>query len=134
MSDTWANPFAGYFFANDPNVNQNLRQKMALALLMQKRAYPKTFGEGLASIGDSIADVMTMRRIERDDLAAQAKAKELVPDTQIPPVPTTPPATRTSYAPTTEPQPPAVAAVNRIATAQPPPPIPAQPAPPLQTT
>ena len=52
------------------NVPQSLRQKIALAMLMQKRAYPKTFGEGLAAIGDALGDRYGVMGIERDAAAA----------------------------------------------------------------
>ena len=57
VESAFTNPLSSFFFPqNDKNVPQGLRQKIALAMLMQKRAYPKTFGEGLASIG-SVAQV-----------------------------------------------------------------------------
>ena len=54
MSDT--NPFTGlgsFFFANDPKSAsaQDMRRKIALAMLMKKTPFPKTFGEGLSAIG-----------------------------------------------------------------------------------
>ena len=58
MSNTWTNPLASFFFAgkDDKNVPQALRQKIALAMLMQKRAAPQNFGEGLSAIGDALGD------------------------------------------------------------------------------
>src|SRR6187455_2109545 len=77
VESAFTNPLSSFFFPqNDKNVPQGLRQKIALAMLMQKRAYPKTFGEGLASIGDSIGDVMGVRQIERDAAAAEATAQK----------------------------------------------------------
>ena len=71
VESAFTNPLSSFFFPqNDKNVPQGLRQKIALAMLMQKRAYPKTLGEGLSSIGDSIGDVMGVRQIERDAAAA----------------------------------------------------------------
>jgi hypothetical protein len=56
-----------------------LRKRIALAQLMQKRAYPKTFGEGLSSAGDSIMDAFTIKALERQQReydAAKLKEKE----------------------------------------------------------
>lgn len=79
------NPFSGlgsFFFANDKSLPQSTRQKIALAMMMQKRAYPKTFGEGLSAIGDSLGDIGTMRRMEREaaatDAAGRAKEAEII--------------------------------------------------------
>lgn len=87
MSDSWTNPFsplASIFWpGRDKDTPQSLRQKIALAMLSQKRPYPKTFGEGLAAIGDAIGDRSMMARIEAEaagderavtDLAAKAGA------------------------------------------------------------
>ena len=48
------------------------RRRMAMAMMSQKRAFPKTFGEGLASIGDSIGDIAMMKYAER--LAREERA------------------------------------------------------------
>jgi hypothetical protein len=68
----------GFFWGNDPNVNQQLRQRIAMAMLSQKKGYPKTFGEGLTSVGDAIGDIGMMRRLEQGDVAAQAAGKAAV--------------------------------------------------------
>ena len=53
------NPLAGlqnFFFAGDkadPRVNQQLRQKIALAMMQRQSKFPKTLGEGLSAIGDA---------------------------------------------------------------------------------
>jgi hypothetical protein len=64
------------FFAGAGNANtpQALRQKIALAMLMQKRKAPSTFGEGLSAIGDSLGDIGMMRRIESEAAAAEQAA------------------------------------------------------------
>ena len=72
------NPFSGlggFFFANDPKSAsaQDMRRKIALAMLMKKSAAPKTFGEGLYSIGDSISDAMIARNAVREADAQSAK-------------------------------------------------------------
>jgi len=73
-----SNPFAaGFFFANGPGVNLKLREKIALAQMMQKRAYPKTFGEGLSAIGESLGDIGTARRLEEQDRISQQAAMGL---------------------------------------------------------
>jgi hypothetical protein len=56
---------------DNKNVPQSLRQRMAIAMLMQKRQYPKTFGEGLSSIGDDIGQAMMLRGIYGDAAAAE---------------------------------------------------------------
>jgi hypothetical protein len=95
------NPFSAIFMGNDPNINSQLRQRIALAMLAKQKRYPKTFGEGLSAIGESLGEMGTMRRIEQQDLADQAKDKALESggaggvasaDTAAPP-------TRTAYAP-----------------------------------
>jgi hypothetical protein len=58
------------------NVPKELRERIALAMLMQKRAYPKTFGEGLAAIGDAIGDRSVMRQLEAETAASEVKGKE----------------------------------------------------------
>ena len=80
MNETWTNPYnslKGFFFpGEDKNVPQALRQKIALAMLMQKKAYPKNLGEGLSAIGDSLGDIGTMRRLEADAAAGEAAATD----------------------------------------------------------
>jgi hypothetical protein len=68
------NPLSGIFWGNDPNINQQLRQRIALSMLSQKKGFPKTLGEGLTAIGDSLGDIGMMRRLEQSDLAQQAQA------------------------------------------------------------
>jgi hypothetical protein len=71
------NPLSFIFNGSDPNVNSQLRQRIALAMLTKQRRAPKTFGEGLSAIGDSLGEMGTMRRIEQQDLADQAADKRL---------------------------------------------------------
>jgi hypothetical protein len=63
------------FFQNDPQSasGQQMRQKIALAMLMKKQTAPKTFGEGLYSIGDSLGDAFMGRQLERQ--AAEQAAR-----------------------------------------------------------
>ena len=65
-----------------PGVSKELRQRIALAMLMQKRKAPSTFGEGLSAIGDSLGDIGTMRRLAAEENAAftggNTKADELL--------------------------------------------------------
>ena len=75
MSDLWgqANPL-GYFFAGkEADVPQALRQKIALAMLMQKKSYPKNLGEGLASIGDSIGQALMARSLQSEAAGTEAR-------------------------------------------------------------
>jgi hypothetical protein len=124
MSDTWLtnNPVASFFFAGDnKNVPQALRQKIAMAMMMQKRAYPKNFGEGLSAIGESIGDIAMMRRLEREAADAEKVAQVARGDiagTAVPPsAPSATPAA--SYAPPSSIEAePAVQAIN-AATAPP---------------
>src|SRR6186997_1321902 len=100
MSDFWASGMSGILAPTDSkNVPQSLRQKIALAMLMQKRAYPKTFGEGLASIGDSLGDAFATRGIYSDAAAAE-KAGSAVADEYTNRAAPPTPATARSYAPT----------------------------------
>jgi len=76
MASFWETGMSGLLSPfDDKNVPQSLRQKIALAMLMQKRALPKTFGEGLASIGDSLGDAMMTRGIYRDAAAGELAGK-----------------------------------------------------------
>jgi hypothetical protein len=62
---------------------QQQRQKIALAMMSQRKGYPKTVGEGLTSIGDSINDVMQMKSLERS-LAAQSATDKAAIDKAYP--------------------------------------------------
>ena len=46
-----------FFWANNSNINQQLRQRIALQMLSQRKAFPKNVGEGLTAIGDAIGDL-----------------------------------------------------------------------------
>ena len=133
MTDT-SNPFAalsGFFFSgdkNDPRVNPQLRQRLALAMLARDRKYPKNLGEGIAAVGANFADAITQRQLEQADLAQQDAAKGIISglrDTSsASPAPYAPPSDSLENAP-------AVRAIE-AATSQPkviPPPAP-PPAPP----
>jgi len=63
-----------YFFQNGPSANLKLRERIALAQMIQKRAYPKTFGEGLAAIGDALGDRRMAVDLERLDKEGQTSA------------------------------------------------------------
>lgn len=67
--------FGSFFSAgnmNDPRVNSQLRQRIALQMMSQgKKGYPKNVGEGLTAIGDSLGDIGIARRLEAADLAQQ---------------------------------------------------------------
>jgi hypothetical protein len=122
--DSNTNPLSGFFWANNPNVNQQLRQRIALQMMSsgKGKGYPKNIGEGLSAIGDSLGDIGLARMMERGDLgqqaAAQRDAAALQGGDQPPP----------SYAPPSDTPPaPAVSAIDRAiapAAAQ-------QPGPPL---
>jgi hypothetical protein len=80
-----ANPFASFFFPNASNsggtVNQELRQRIALAMLMKQSKYPKTLGEGLASIGEDVSNAFLTKALEQQDIEAQAQGRKAFPDT-----------------------------------------------------
>ena len=82
MSDTY-NPFAGltgYFFGkdkNDPRVNPQLRQRIALAMMARDRKFPKNLGEGLSAIGDAIGDRGLMKQLMEADIGQQDQAAAL---------------------------------------------------------
>ena len=130
------NPFSSFFFPGDnKNVPQDLRQKIALAMLMQKqKAYPKTLGEGLGAIGESLGDIGMMRRIEAEAAAAENYAKGVSGRLSEPPSATG--GAARSYAPTVEEEPLAqeIAPRPTVPPPQPPlvPPAPAVPLPPDQ--
>ena len=133
MSDLFGNMMSGIVAGTDRSqVPQSLRQRVALALLMKKQAYPKTLGEGLASIGDSLGDAWATRAIEREAAAAEAAGAAARSDVNGAPPATSAP---TGYAPpdSVEDQP-GPAAINRAAPIQPPaalpPPAPGVLAPP----
>jgi hypothetical protein len=115
-----------FFPGKNPNVPADLRQRLALAMMAQKRAYPKTFGEGLASIGDSIGDRAMMSRIEREaadaELAGRASENRILGTS-------TPASAAPGYAPPDNGAP-AVDAINRAITPPPPPPPSMVPPPP----
>ena len=62
------------FNALDPKSYEamTLRQKIALAMMARKSAYPKTLGEGVASLGESFGDAITMGQLGRQ--AAEQRA------------------------------------------------------------
>ena len=135
MSDTWGNPL-GFLFAgdkNDPRVNQQLRQRIALAMMARDKKYPKNVGEGLSAIGDAIAERKMMQSLLQGDLSQQDQAKAAASGlTGAPPAAAASPQ---SYAPPDS-LPPAVAAINSAASqgdAAPLVPPEAQPPPPLET-
>ena len=74
------NPLAGlqsFFFAGDkadPRVNQQLRQRIALAMMQRQSKFPKTLGEGLSAIGDAIGDRGLINSLLSGDLAQQDAA------------------------------------------------------------
>ena len=72
-TDDNTNPFSGFFWGNDPNVNQQLRQRIALQMMASgKKAYPKNLGEGLSAIGDSLGEIGMMRQMLQADAAQTA--------------------------------------------------------------
>jgi hypothetical protein len=107
-TETNTNPLASFFWGNNPNINQQLRQRIALQMMQSnKKAFPKNIGEGLSAIGDAIGDRGLARMLEQSDQAAQT----------ITPPPAAQPA---SYTPTGDVQDaPAVKAINAAITPTP---------------
>jgi hypothetical protein len=140
--DTTTNPLTalqGYLlWGNDPNVNQTIRQRIALQMMASsKRAAPKNIGEGLTAIGDSLGEIGMARRLEQGDLAQQAAAKAAVGNLYGPRVAEgdtdAAPPVKTASAPPADVVPdvqtPPVAPPAQVATAPMPPVAPVPPAP-----
>lgn len=96
MSDLFQN--ASFFFpgaGSGTGVSKELRQRIALAMLAQRRKAPSTFGEGLSAIGDSLGEMGTMRRLAADESADFAsgnrRADELLGTVPSSVAPTPPP-------------------------------------------
>jgi len=79
--------------SNDPNINQVLRQRIALAMMERKRAVPKNAGEGITAIGEALGENRLRNQLEAGDLAQQA-VKPPPPDTAAPVATVAPPAAR----------------------------------------
>ena len=65
-----------WYMMNDPNIaaNLKLRERIALAQMSRRSAFPKNVGEGLMSIGNDISDAWTARRLEAMDAAGAKEA------------------------------------------------------------
>ena len=81
------NPFAGigsYFFPGNPGPMgasaQEMRRKIALAMMMKKSTAPKNLGEGLYSIGDSLSDALIGKNSVTQAAAASAAADKQIRD------------------------------------------------------
>jgi hypothetical protein len=74
-------------------MSKELRQRIALAMLAQKKRPPQNLGEGLSAIGDSLGEIGTMRRLAAEENEAftggNKRADELLgvtpPGTGLPP-------------------------------------------------
>ena len=105
--DNLLEQFKGYFWPQalglDPKANLKMREKIALAAMMQKRAFPKNFGEGLAAIGEALGDRRLAIELEKQDRLSQEAAGTLgaAPAAAAEPAPRI----RSSYAPTTDVEP-----------------------------
>jgi hypothetical protein len=99
--DSTLDQLKAYFFANDPNLTANLklRERIALAQMARRSAYPKTLGEGLSSIGDSISDAWMMRNLEKADAAGMKEAASYGGPPAAGAPAAAPPPVRRSYAP-----------------------------------
>jgi len=86
----YSNPFAGMFFANEPGgaTAQDMRRKIALAMLMKRSTAPKNLGEGLYSIGDSIGDALIARSTVNRTGEEAAKDTATIDTMAAPPAPT----------------------------------------------
>lgn len=108
---------SGFFWGNSPNVNQQLRQRIALQMMANKKPFPKTLGEGLAAIGDALGDRRMADQILQGDLADQNSVAGLKPPgLGVPPVSspdTSTPAPTTRSADDDSTPPPVVADLNK---------------------
>jgi len=95
---------------NDPNINQQLRQRIALQMLANKRGAPKNLGEGIAALGEAFGERMRMKRLGEQEGASEAAAKAAEARILGQPVAAAAPS---SYAPTTAVADDGVAAINR---------------------
>jgi hypothetical protein len=66
-----SNPLSSYFWQNDPNVNMELRKRIALQMMASGSKFPKTIGEGLSAIGDALGDRRIANELSQQDLALQ---------------------------------------------------------------
>ena len=64
-------PLSSFFFQNDPNINAELRKRIALQMMASQGKFPKTIGEGLSAIGDAIGDRGIAYQLGQQDLAMQ---------------------------------------------------------------
>jgi hypothetical protein len=62
-----------------------MRRRIALAMLMKKATAPKTFGEGLYSIGDSLGDAFSARTLERQAAEQSAQTDKAITEMGGPP-------------------------------------------------
>ena len=70
----------GYFLPGE-----DLRQRLALQMLSQQRAYPKNIGEGLSAIGHAIGQRAMMDELLKADAASIGNAETLAKKYAIPP-------------------------------------------------
>jgi hypothetical protein len=70
MAGPWTGEFS--FLGNDPNINEELRRRIALQMLSSgKKGFPKNIGEGLTAIGDAIGDRGIMSRLAAEEAASE---------------------------------------------------------------
>ena len=76
QNETMLDQLKAYFFANDPNLaaNLKLRERIALAQMARRSAYPKTFGEGLSAIGEALGERRLIGQLEAQDAAGMKEA------------------------------------------------------------
>jgi hypothetical protein len=72
------NPLSFIFNGSDPDVNAQLRQRIALAMLAKQKRFPKTFGEGLSAIGEAIGSNNMMDRLLAQDKADSVSARSIL--------------------------------------------------------
>jgi len=90
-----------WYMMNDPNIaaNLKLRERIALAQMSRRSAFPKNVGEGLMSIGNDISDAWTARRLEAMDAAGAKEAGGYTGPPVAGAPAAAPPPVRRSYAP-----------------------------------
>src|SRR4051812_47980528 len=80
MAEDTSSP-SSFIFGGDTGVSYEdlkRRRAVAAALAQRSRAFPKTLGEGLTYLGESLGDVIGDRRLQRMEAAQRAKEGGIV--------------------------------------------------------
>jgi hypothetical protein len=78
MTDFWSGIGLGSGIVPTSQSAKDMRQRIALAMLMKKGAIPKNLGEGIFSVGDSLGDAITAnRQVQQADAQSAASDAEI---------------------------------------------------------